>query len=200
MQVKQGSCQAPISRLSKIRGFSRRGQFYIIAAAIIILIILGLIGVVNRAAVQPKPVGFFDLSKDYEAETSKVIDYGVYNKYSPSVNITEKVQNISAIFAKSAFAKDPNVHLVFIYGNKNNYIAQNISSITSTTSIGLTKQDVASVETKQQIVEIKSGSGGSVNVSVAGSLYQFNLGDQENFYFVIETTSPTGERNIAVRG
>jgi hypothetical protein len=176
---------------------NKRGQFYLIAAVVIILIILGLVTVINKAIVQPKPVGFFDLSEDYEAEASKVIDYGTYNKYSPAVNISEKIQNITAVFAKSAFAKDPTVHLVFIYGNKNGYIAENISTITSSISYGAGGNPFTT-DINTQKVEFTKGFG-DVNVSLAGNKYEFKLGDEENFYFIIQTTTPTGERNVAVR-
>jgi len=175
----------------------KRGQFYLIGAAIIILVVLGLITVVNKAIVQPRPVGFFDLSEDYEAETSKVVDYGVYNKYSPSVNIAEKVRNITEIFARTEFAKDPNVHLVFIYGNSTSYVAENISSVKSEVSLSYAGTKAAA-DIYQQKFGIEKGSG-NVNVSIAGNMYYFNLTETDNFYFVIRTTTPTGETNVAIR-
>ena len=58
----------------------KRGQFYLIATALIVMIVFGLVSVSNAAIVQPRPVKFYDLSADYGAETARVIDYGVYNK------------------------------------------------------------------------------------------------------------------------
>jgi hypothetical protein len=177
----------------------KRGQFYIIAAALIIVVLLGLVTVANKAVVQPKPTEFFDLSKDYEAETSKVIDYGTYNKYSPAVNITEKVENISKVFAETAFAKDPNIYLVFIYGNKTTYTAKNIS--VSSADISLNFAGISSTEkvSSQKETNFKAVNG-VIDVPIAGNNYQFKLTDEENFYFIIQTTTPGGEKNVATRG
>ena len=178
----------------------KRGQFYIIAAVVIIAIILGLATVANKAIVQPKHAEFFDLSEDYEAETSKVIDYGVYNKYSPAVNIDEKVRNISETFANSAFAKDPNVHLVFIYGNRDHWNKTDIPPIVSSISYSLGSEEQIVTNIISQKINTTAGSGGEANVTIAGSNYQFNLTKDENFYFIIQTTSPSGEKNVAIRG
>jgi len=177
----------------------KRGQFYLIAAAILIVIIIGLISVSNKATTSPKPTKFYDLSKDYEIETSRVIDYGIYNQYSPAVNIKEKVQNISRTFAASAFAKDPNLHLEFIYGNKDGYFKENISTITPKVSFGLTAGDTSSQTIYQQKIETTTGSGNKVNIKVAGNNYDFSLGPTDNFYFVIQTKTSTGETNVVVR-
>jgi len=178
----------------------KRGQFYLIGAVIIILVVMGLITVVNRATVQPRAVGFFDLSKDYEAETSKVIDYGVYNRYSPPVNIAEKVQNITAIFAASELAKDPNIKLVFIYGNKTSWQNLTVSSGTyGGVSYSPNQENKFNFNLPKQETARSSGSGEYVKVNISGSIYNFNLTDTDNFYFVIQTKTPTGETNVAIR-
>jgi len=178
---------------------TKRGQFYLIAAAIIIAIIIGLISVSNKAITSPKQTKFYDLSKDYEIETSRVIDYGIYNQYSPSVNIREKVQNISRTFAASAFAKDPNIHLEFIYGNKDGYLKENISIITPEISLGITEGDKSSQTIYQPIIKTMTGTGSNVNIKIAGNNYDFTLGPTEKFYFVIQTKAQTGETNVVVR-
>jgi len=180
---------------------NKTGQFYLIAAVIIILIIFGLITVANRSIVQPKSTRFYDLSEDYGAEAAKVIDYGVYNKYSPPVDISEKVKSISDTFAKSAFAKDPNVELVYVYGNKNQIWIGNTTIIQGDISLCPVSGECQTVLTKeyQGMKEVASLNLENVTVSLAGNSYTFGLSEQENFYFVIQTTTPAGERNVVVR-
>ena len=179
----------------------KRGQFYLIAAVIIILIIFGLITISNRSIVQPKSTRFYDLSEDYGAEAAKVIDYGVYNKYSPPVDISEKVKNISDTFAKSAFAKDPNVRLVYVYGNKDKIWIGNTSIIEGDISYCPVSGDCPTLPTKQwqPLNEATVTNVNNVTVNLAGNSYIFGLSEQENFYFVIQTTTPAGERNVVVR-
>ncbi|MEM2956547.1 MAG: hypothetical protein QW041_03190 [Candidatus Pacearchaeota archaeon] len=179
---------------------TKRGQFYIIAAVVIILIILGLVTIANRVIIQPKPVRFYDLSKDYEAETSKVIDYGIYNKYSPEVDIVEKVKNISETFAKSAFAKDPNIKLLYIYGNRQeinvgvlNMIGGEIKYCIDGGCSSLKTEAVSGIKTE------KYSGRAQINVSLAGNEYQFYLSPEENFYFVIQTTTLSGERSVVIK-
>lgn len=177
----------------------KRGQFYIIAAAIIIVVILGLATVANKALVQPKHAGFFDLSEDYDAETSKVIDYGIYNKYTPPIDITKVVENISNVFKETAFTKDPNVYLVFIYGNKTSYTAREVPIANYDTTFYYGESE-STVQTAYQQEKNLTAIDGIINVKdPSGNDYQFNLTDDENFYFIIQTTSPSGEKNVVIR-
>jgi hypothetical protein len=180
---------------------NKTGQFYLIAAVIIILIIFGLITISNRSIVQPKSTRFYDLSEDYGAETARVIDYGVYNKYSPAVNISEKVKNISDTFARSAFAKDPNVRLVYVYGNKNELWIGNTSIVEGDISYCPVSGSCQTIPTAeiQPMNEATLTNVNNVTVSLAGNSYTFGLSEQENFYFVIQTTTPALERNVVVR-
>jgi len=176
----------------------KRGQFYLIGTIIIILIISGLLAASNRAIIQPKQTRFYDLSQDYEAETSKVIDYGIYNKYTPEVNISKIFKNITDVFKNSTFAKDPNVNLVFIYGNKNGYSGEQIYPEIVESSWGEGGRQFTQ-QTYMSTSEPLTGIGQTVNVTVAGNEYSFNLTEKENFYFVIQTTTPANESTVVVR-
>ncbi|GAG25445.1 unnamed protein product, partial [marine sediment metagenome] len=58
---------------------NKRGQFFIITGLIVAVIIAGLASMANYVVTQPEPVKFYDLSEDYEADTFKVVDYGVFS-------------------------------------------------------------------------------------------------------------------------
>jgi len=175
----------------------KRGQFYLIAAVIIIMILFGLVTVKNNATVQPKPVRFYDLSQDYGAEAAKVIDYGVYNKYSPAVDISERIKNISETFATSAFARDPNVKLVYVYGNNDTVYVGNLTIIGG--EIKLCYENSCSAEDVARAGGIHPTAYSNLNtvkVNITGNEYNFDLTQEENFYFVVQTTTPTGEKIV----
>jgi len=179
----------------------KRGQFYLIATALIVLIIFGLVSISNAAIVQPRPVKFYDLSQDYSAETARVIDYGIYNKISSNVNISEKIKNISGTFASSAFAKDPNVRLLYIYGNQSSIDAEGLSvtggSIDFCSAESCSTNEVWNSKGLEKTNYTKNGN--NITVILGGNEYLFTLTGNDNFYFVIQTITPANERIVSVK-
>jgi len=94
----------------------KRGQFFIITGVIVALIIAGLTSIVNYAVTQPEPVKFYDLSEHYEAEATRVIDSGVYSGESEQ-QIRDKLDNFTINYLEYAQERDPNLELVYIYGD-----------------------------------------------------------------------------------
>ena len=190
----------------------KKGQFYIISALIIAAIVFGLTTVMNYSTVHPAPTQFYDLSKNFEAESTQVIDYGVY---SNEKDIQGKVKNFTESFLSYAVEKDPNIELFYIYGNKTaltivNY-GKNESGITTksgsnnTLSGGATlavsqisyqvsektfSQDITERAAKFAKINMTVNNPGDwVKINIAGIVYDFNLKDQEQFEFIIKTTS-----------
>ncbi len=179
---------------------SKRGQFYLIAAVIIIVIIFGLVSSKNITTTEAKPVRFYDLSQDYGAETSKVIDYGTYNKFSPAVNISEKIQNISAVYAQYGKEKGINFNLTVVYGNTTSHSLINVTSVSSNIMLGTTSTsrsgyDIIDVGTQSSYNTLPQET---VVIHVAGIRYSFRMRSQDNFYFIIQTTNK-GESNVVVK-
>jgi len=59
---------------------NKRGQFYIIAAIIIVLAISGLMSIATYAIAKPSPKTINDLGSDLNKESTRIIDYGIYNR------------------------------------------------------------------------------------------------------------------------
>ena len=182
---------------------NKRGQFYLIATALIVLIIFGLVSVSNAAIVQPRPVKFYDLSADYSAETARVIDYGIYNKYLTG-NINEKIENISETFAASAFAKDPNVRLLYIYGNESAFNVKNLYVVEGQIALcnaGETCSELQAISQEgfEKTNYTREQGSNIVKVELGGNEYLFTLTENDNFYFVIQTTTAAKERIVSVK-
>ena len=199
----------------------KKGQFYIITALIIAAIVFGLTTVMNYATVHPAPAQFYDLSKNFEAESTQVIDYGIY---SGNPDIPGSVENFTRAFLDYAVEKDPNIELVYIYGNSTaltivNY-GKNESEIVpqsgsnTTLSGGATlavsqinyqisektfSQDITERAAKfMQISDTVKNAGDWVRINIAGIAYDFNLKKQEQFKFIIKTTTSNDETQISV--
>ena len=200
---------------------NRKAQFYIIAAVIIAVLLAGLATTVNYAVTSATPTKFYDLGEAYGLETSKVIDYGVYQKYSPGINISEKIENFTQQFFISSSQKDPNIGVVYIYGDANkatviNYAKNTTAEVTSqegtqkieaadVTSFikniitSETQTQTAVTQTKISKTTVTPTTGGKLTVNITGQEYNFNLGAGQNFYFIVRTTKPSGEVNVVTK-
>ena len=59
---------------------NKRGQFFLLAAFVIIGIVVGLSVVSNSATVNEEDKAFYDLAEEIGFETKQVINFGVYNE------------------------------------------------------------------------------------------------------------------------
>ena len=75
---------------------SKNAQFYILAAVIIIIVVTGLVTIVNYLVTKPEPAKLYDLSKQLEKESTRLINYGVATNQE---DIGEVIDN----FIKSEF-------------------------------------------------------------------------------------------------
>jgi len=192
---------------------NKRGQFYIIAALIIAAIVAGLVAEVNYARRLPKPIKFYDLSKDYETEVTRIIDRGIYlGKTDEQIN--EDVANFTKKFLDYAQEKDPRLQLFYLYGNREkinvvNYALENAEIRTEKVSetiagggaFTVSKIDITmggttftrSVKERMEHFEDISASiddpGEEIGVVVAGIAYSFDLRGGDIIHYIVETTS-----------
>ena len=174
---------------------NKRGQFFIIAAIIIILAISGIVTVTTYAIVQPTPKGFFSLSSDLEKEGSKIVDYGIYNEK----NLTEILEGFtSEKFGPYFLQRTDNANVIFVYGNKSDLFAvQYKPEITGTVSATVSREiqwQILGTYTDRTEINVQSGDK-IVNVTLFDKVYQFELRDNEMFYFLI-IKEEEGERYV----
>jgi hypothetical protein len=93
----------------------KKGQFYIIAAVIIILVILGLVGVKNYISVKKEPKQFADVGEILELEGRYVIENSAYNNEG---TVEENIQAYLMLFS-SYMEQNTNedFSLIIVYGN-----------------------------------------------------------------------------------
>lgn len=187
----------------------KKGQFYIIVTVMIAMVVTGLITILNYALVRPEPIQFYDLSKQLEREATKVIDYGVYSGTDIPLYIEDFITN----FLEYAQEKDPEIGLIYIYGNALMLVVANygkddagiITELNKTVlygseaeAISQIRMDIAGQQVGKKIVEereifgnIKTILGPSklVRVNISDKMYDFNLRGQQYFFAIVKSES-----------
>jgi hypothetical protein len=172
---------------------NKRGQFFIIAAVLIVLILFTLSSVSTYAVVKEDPRTINELSDELNREGFYVIDYGVFNEKelaTPDADgLVDKflVDGVGEYFLRKT--KEANV--IFIYGNRNGEVYAMEYNTVNTGDIrlsGIGSFEVDRPYAKRGDVSVTSSDNSvDVKISVAGDEknYEFDMADNELFYFVI---------------
>jgi len=161
---------------------NKRGQFYIITAIIIVVVISTLASVVTYVVINPEPRVMKDISDNLKEESARLIDYGIYNG--------EDVVSLQDNFAKEDFAeyileKTNNANVTFVYGNRTNLtMVQYSMGGYPGTCIGESCVTINPINVIITPIEI-SLSEDYIIVNMLGKEYSFKLRDNQMFYFVI---------------
>jgi len=164
---------------------NKKGQFFIIAAVIIVTILFGMASISTYAVVKPEPRTIFDLSSDLNRESYNVIEYGIYNKVDTDT-LSESFTGTD--IAKYFLKKTNNANIAFVYGSEDKLFLLNyITAVTGTISVGGSNgASLGSTNTFYEKRSITDEDGdGFVEVEIAGNKYFFDLKENEMFYFVI---------------
>ncbi|PIN78099.1 hypothetical protein COV15_00360 [Candidatus Woesearchaeota archaeon CG10_big_fil_rev_8_21_14_0_10_34_12] len=168
---------------------NKKGQFYILAAVIIIGIILGLGVAVNTAKINSKPEKFYDMSGEFGKEAYKVIDYSIANQE----DIDNKIENFTETYIPYLKQSEPDTDITFIFGDYNEVQVVKYSDIKGKIKIVSSvnedeREDAIGIDTSMPISEKETVKpvDKKVKINVAGTDYDFDLNDGENFLFVLK--------------
>ncbi len=163
----------------------KRGQLFIVAALIITGALYSLTATMNRVQINPSNNAFYDLSKEIDFESKRVIDFGVIR----NKNVTEFLENFSDSYIP-VIGQDK---VLFVFGNASSlygiyYLTGGVGSVGintgagSTTSISIVL--TSSVPQTTANLEIDNDRR-NVTVALDGIKYPFTLKAGENFFLVI---------------
>jgi hypothetical protein len=162
---------------------SRKGQFYLIAAIIIVTVIVGVATITNYATTRQKPVRFYDLSEEINEEAYRTSGYMLVKEEDVMQDFSEKA---------AQYVQEDVDDFIIVSGNENNV------SVTS-----YTKEDQGEITIKKggqkftvnsrkdfnpssKSIDSSAGSGnGNIEVGIVGENYSFNLQQGQNFLFVL---------------
>lgn len=158
----------------------KRGQFYLITALFVILILFGTSSIATYTSVKPEPKTITDISNDLNRETYKIIEYGIFNE--------RDLKEIESKFAgedisKYVLKKSEDANIVFVYGDKEDINALSVGK-TDTGNITIGNSNFqANNEYSRKIKPVVEN--GLVKVKVLNKEYDFKIKDNEMFYFLI---------------
>jgi len=162
---------------------NKRGQFYLIVAIIIVMIITVLASVKTYANVNPEPRKLKDISKELKEEGPRIIDYGIYNEK----NLTALLNNFDEEFAPYFLKKTEETNIVFLYGNSSDLFAVQYNPY-YTGSVYATIGTVAPAWSSTALIANRTKvtpSGGMVQVDILGRNFEFEIRENEMFYFLV---------------
>ena len=164
---------------------NKRGQFYLVAAIIIVMVISGIASVKTYAFAKSEPRKIQDISLELREESSRIIDYGIYSKE----NLTELLNKFTdEDFAPYFLEKTENTQIVFIYGNASElYSVQYQPNFTgvvyATLGGGISQWSMKKNYVNRTLFDV-SGTD-KMNVTLLNQTFEFEIRNNKMFYFVI---------------
>jgi hypothetical protein len=162
---------------------NRKGQFYLIAAIIIIAVIIGFAAIKNYTQ-KKEVIKLYNLGDELKIESENVLNYGTYNGFEE-----EEMEEFLTEFIESyADYASEGKNLYFLFGNsqKFNFIVYQELVKTINIDIGeginiIQADDVG--ELQEYLPE--DGEIDKVIITIEDLVYEFDLEQGENFYFII---------------
>ena len=158
----------------------KKGQFYLIAAIFIILIMFGTASIATQASVKPGPRTIKNLGDELNRETYKIIEHGVVK----DKDLTELIESFSKKdMAEYILKNSEDASIVFIYGNGNGYNAIAVENK------GIGAITIGGSELENKKLNFREGEpekeGDFLKLKVNNILYKFKIKPNEMFYFLI---------------
>ncbi len=168
---------------------NKRGQFYLIAAVVVLVIFGGFILISNKVSYVQNP-HIYSVKNEIRTEASAIIDYGTNNAETSS-QIEDKLVNLSEYYINET----PESNLYFLLGTVSGMIF--IAYQTNQENVYLDGSQVTGISPKSTYRQDSiSPTGNSIDIKVNETDYNFTIKEGENFYFVI--SSLAGGQNYVI--
>jgi len=169
----------------------KRGQFYLLAAVIIIALIIGFAAVSNYVIAAEDQTAY-NLREELSIEAREVLEYGVLNRDNID-DYSEFLEHFTTAFDQRSEGEE----IYFIFGSDAGisaykYEGENIGSISFNTGVGQSGISILQ-RAKQDIQAVKDGE--KIVVTIEEDVYEFDLNPGDNFYFIIKTEQG-GNKNV----
>jgi len=162
---------------------NKRGQFYILAAVIIVGIMVGIFVYQNSLKLQ-ETTTYYNLDRELNLESGKVISYGIYTEQP----VGEIIEDFTKTYVEAYSPKLENPQWLFIYGNSDELtvLAYNLEQ-TGQIGVNIGEEEVIykSWEIKERKQNLDPKGKKKIKVKAFSYHYEFKLNPGENFYFGI---------------
>ncbi|MBS3098600.1 hypothetical protein J4462_00125 [Candidatus Pacearchaeota archaeon] len=163
----------------------KRGQFYLIAALVIIGILVGLTTVYNSTKTSREDLTVFDISSALQFEGLQVVTSGIFYDLTDE----EILAQLQSLINASA-QQNPNHDFLGIYGNETTlfiwaFTTPNTGSISVT--IGSEPIIISETESTHGLIEtIERPEEGIIVVEIDEEKYVFDLHPDQKLYLIIK--------------
>ncbi|MAG78899.1 hypothetical protein CMI40_00805 [Candidatus Pacearchaeota archaeon] len=157
----------------------KRGQFYLLAAIVIVGIIIGFSTVSNYSK-QKSSIRIYDLGEELGIESGQVIEHGVYQQK----NIDNLLENFTALYTEYA---GEGKELYFVFGDEEEVSVATYSDVVEgEISVNIGDKKFGETITKQEYKkEDYSITGDEIEIDIGETKHKFKLKSGENFYYII---------------
>lgn len=161
----------------------KRGQLFIVAALIVAGALYGLTTTVNSVYTSPPNTAFYDLSKEIDFESKKVIDFGVYNERDRNELLRGFLEKYAELIGQDQalfiYGDQAQVHGIYFEASGGGSVGISTGSqpVSTTTAFTLNTLPVT-----QGIVQ---HAGDLVSIDMSGIVYDFTLREGENFFLIL---------------
>ncbi|NCN99032.1 hypothetical protein COU62_01355 [Candidatus Pacearchaeota archaeon CG10_big_fil_rev_8_21_14_0_10_35_219] len=177
---------------------NKRGQFFILAAIIVIAIVSGLAGIANYASAGSEQEAFYDLSREVGFETKRVLDWGVFNEENVDV-LTE-----GFLYEYANYIATEREEVLFVYADEESleiealiFLEESVGRIGLDTGSNRDKGIQINRRTGKEVEEVfVDNIQKKVTVRIDGIDYTSHLTKGQNIFFVI-IKEVDGERYVA---
>lgn len=170
---------------------NKRGQFFLVAALVIVGILIGLAGIYTQVSTPKEDSAVYDLSSELNYESLQVIDQGVYSETSEE-DMNKNILNLTDYYVN----KNPQKDFAIVYGDRDSLtvLAYTVTPVgTVSTSTGGTTQShtVSRTVLRSTTTDGENNSivGDYVVIRFKGQTYSFKLGSGTSFYSVLSSES-----------
>jgi hypothetical protein len=172
---------------------NKKGQFYLLAAIIIITVIIGFAAISNYAK-KKTTVKLYDIKDELQIESGEVLEHGI----SEEKDIENLIDDFIEKYQEYA---GENRNLYFIFGNTKEVWMVSFEEIIRgrITETGGTGVDIPGVRYEKKPLEIEGGRVVATIIDAEGNEieYEFKLNPGQNFFFVI-SQEVEGEQHIVI--
>jgi hypothetical protein len=161
----------------------KRGQFYILAALILITLISGFVVMSNYVSGNEEVSRIYGLGDEIGIEGTEVVDYGIYNGENVNALLEDLIKQY----------KDFDGDIYFIYGDKKGIDVAAYSDASDEVGAKLEDSETFESAGNPQAFDVEgkkwtyttSGNIETLKVAVGETDYPFEIKEGQNFYYLL---------------
>ena len=154
----------------------KKGQFYLIAAIIIIAVVVGFVTIFNYSA-RRDSVKIYDFGEELGIESQNVLDYGTYNEGTVDMDVL--LEDFIESYVDYA---GEGKNLYFLFGDFDNIKIIAYQELEE--SVSVDGSEIGIMDGMGEEMHTPSADE-KVVIEIDDVEYDFKLNEGENFYFVI---------------